>query len=214
MDGVELQGRAIRVREYLIKDDPEAADRNLGDADDAYRREQQERLPDRSAVYLGGCEFVKTAEEEPNNGKGKGNRDRKLDQLPDGPSVHVAQLNLNVDDAALKDAFEDCGEVIAAKVMVGTGGTANGKSRGTGIVVFAEESAQKFAIETMDGVELQGRAIRVREKYERLPDGPSIHVAQLDLDIDDEALKIAFEDCGEVIAAKVMVGTHGRRNGN
>ncbi|CAE7561307.1 pab1, partial [Symbiodinium pilosum] len=116
-----------------------------------------------STWYKGVTITVEKLGEE-SKGKGRGRRGReKKEKLPDGPTIHVGSLSYEVDDEMLKQAFAACGEVVASRVLISGKGKTKGKSRGTGLVVFATEEAQKKAVATMNEVELAGRQITVRE---------------------------------------------------
>ncbi|CAK9042992.1 Polyadenylate-binding protein, partial [Durusdinium trenchii] len=99
-------------------------------------------------------------------GRGRGGRRDRKERLPEGPTVNVSGLSYEVDDEMLKQAFAACGEVVACRVNISNKGRSKGKSRGTGLVVFATEEAQKKAVETMDQMELSGRTITVKERAE------------------------------------------------
>ncbi|MCH2188395.1 RNA-binding protein [Candidatus Gracilibacteria bacterium] len=58
----------------------------------------------------------------------------------------------------LKDAFKEHGEVVHAKIIMDR---ETGKSRGFGFVEFETVEDASKAKEAMDGVELDGRSIKV-----------------------------------------------------
>ena len=66
----------------------------------------------------------------------------------------------SVNDDTLREAFSKYGELEECTVLKDR---QSGKSRGRGIVRFATEEAMKKAIEEMNGSELEGRAIAVRQ---------------------------------------------------
>ena len=65
-----------------------------------------------------------------------------------------------MNDDSLREAFSKFGDVEECTVLKDRH---TGKSRGRGIVRFATEEAMKKAIEEMNGSELEGRAITVRQ---------------------------------------------------
>ncbi|XP_078445341.1 glycine-rich RNA-binding protein 5, mitochondrial-like isoform X2 [Wolffia australiana] len=62
----------------------------------------------------------------------------------------IAGLSYDTNEAAMKDAFEQHGEVIAVNVICDR---VSGRSRGFGFVKFAEEDAAMNALREMDGQE-------------------------------------------------------------
>lgn len=81
-----------------------------------------------------------------------------------GAKLFVGGLAWATDDQGLADAFSKFGAVREAVVIKDRD---TGRSRGFGFVTFEEESAAKEAEQAMDGQEVDGRRIRVREAEER-----------------------------------------------
>ncbi|KAI8010230.1 hypothetical protein LOK49_LG06G03280 [Camellia lanceoleosa] len=73
--------------------------------------------------------------------------------------VYVGNLSWAVDDLALETLFIKQGKVIEAKVVYDRD---SGRSRDFGFVTFGSSNEVNNAIESLDGVELNGRSIRVR----------------------------------------------------
>lgn len=74
--------------------------------------------------------------------------------------LYVGSLSYNVNDDQLRDFFAAAGSVTSAQVILDR---MTGRSRGFGFVEMAtDEDAQK-AVETLNGKELDGRAITVNE---------------------------------------------------
>ncbi len=71
-------------------------------------------------------------------------------------------------DDSLRQAFEEFGKVVEAKVILDR---ETGRSRGFGFVTFADDDAADRAVEEMNGRELDGRAIRVNEAQDKRPFG-------------------------------------------
>ncbi|XP_058771139.1 29 kDa ribonucleoprotein A, chloroplastic [Vicia villosa] len=72
--------------------------------------------------------------------------------------VHVGNLAWGVDNMALESLFQEQGRVIEAKVIYDR---ESGRSRGFGFVTFGSAEEVNGAIQSLDGVDLNGRAIRV-----------------------------------------------------
>lgn len=68
----------------------------------------------------------------------------------------------------LREAFERFGEVEDARIITDRD---TGRSRGFGFVTFVDDDAAQTAVQEMDGVELDGRRLRVNEANERRPGG-------------------------------------------
>ena len=78
--------------------------------------------------------------------------------------LFVGGLSWGTTDEGLRAAFESFGEIVEAKVIVDRD---TGRSRGFGFVTFADDAAATRAVEEMNGVELEGRSIRVDEAHDR-----------------------------------------------
>ncbi|XP_031265362.1 RNA-binding protein CP29B, chloroplastic-like [Pistacia vera] len=80
-----------------------------------------------------------------------------------GPSdgvnrLYVGNLSWGVDDLALENLFSEQGKVVEARVVYDR---ESGRSRGFGFVTYSSAEEVGNAIESLDGVDLGGRAIRV-----------------------------------------------------
>ncbi len=84
--------------------------------------------------------------------------------------LFVGGLSWGTDDAALHAAFSEYGDVTDAKVITDR---ETGRSRGFGFVTFAQADDAQQAISALDGVDLDGRTIRVNvaEQKPRRNDG-------------------------------------------
>lgn len=89
----------------------------------------------------------------------KAARDRK--EMDVGSNIFVGNLEEEVDDQLLYNAFSVFGQVLAAKVMF----DGDGKHRGFGFVNFADFDAADMAIQHMSGQFLCNRAIHVSYAY-------------------------------------------------
>ncbi len=78
-------------------------------------------------------------------------------------NLYVGNLSWGVDDDSLRTFFESYGEVSDARVITDR---ETGRSRGFGFVEMPEEAARN-AIAQGDGVELDGRALKINEAKPR-----------------------------------------------
>ncbi|GMY10792.1 glycine-rich RNA-binding protein 2, mitochondrial-like isoform X2 [Fagus crenata] len=72
--------------------------------------------------------------------------------------LFVGGLSYDTNEAVLKDAFGQHGEIIEVKVICDH---VSGKSKGYGFVRFTSETTATTALKEMDGQILDGRNIRV-----------------------------------------------------
>ncbi|KAI4318879.1 hypothetical protein MLD38_032536 [Melastoma candidum] len=72
--------------------------------------------------------------------------------------VFVGNLSWSVDDMALETLFSEQGKVLEAKVVYDR---ESGRSRGFGFVSYGSAEEVSSAIESLDGMDLDGRSIRV-----------------------------------------------------
>lgn len=79
-------------------------------------------------------------------------------------SIFVAKLDFGVDNQQLKALFEKHGTVLKANVAMDR---ETGKSRGFGFVEMSDKSEAQAAIEALDGSEVNGRPIAVKEAEDR-----------------------------------------------
>ncbi|EKG07505.1 RNA-binding protein, putative [Trypanosoma cruzi] len=75
-----------------------------------------------------------------------------------GRKLFVSNLPFDCTSSALRETFQQVGNVERAEVILGR----NGKSRGMGIVVMRTEKETRLAIEEFDGIEMANRAMSVR----------------------------------------------------
>ncbi|OVA10113.1 RNA recognition motif domain [Macleaya cordata] len=78
--------------------------------------------------------------------------------------VYVGNLSWGVDDLALETLFSEQGKVMEARVVYDR---ESGRSRGFGFVTYSSAEEVNNAISSLDGVDLNGRAIRVSMAEER-----------------------------------------------
>jgi RNA recognition motif-containing protein len=80
--------------------------------------------------------------------------------------LFVAGLPYDLDDQELNDIFAEYGTVDSAKVILDR---ETRKSRGFGFVEFADASQAQAAMEALDGAELSGKKMTVKQAEERAP---------------------------------------------
>ncbi len=81
--------------------------------------------------------------------------------------LYIGNLPYSMNDASLRELFEEHGNVIDASVVIDR---ETGRSRGFGFVEMDDADAQT-AIETMNGAEVEGRALNVNEARPRADRG-------------------------------------------
>ncbi|URD88968.1 31 kDa ribonucleoprotein, chloroplastic [Musa troglodytarum] len=78
--------------------------------------------------------------------------------------VYVGNLPWQVDDGRLEQVFSEYGKVLEARVIYDR---ETGRSRGFGFVKMASQAEMDDAIAALDGLSLEGRALRVNVAEER-----------------------------------------------
>jgi len=79
-------------------------------------------------------------------------------------NIYVGSLHFKMNEAELKEVFEEYGEVTSAKIIIDK---YSGKSKGFGFVEMPNDPEAKKAIEELNGAEISGRNIIVNESIER-----------------------------------------------
>lgn len=78
--------------------------------------------------------------------------------------LFIGNLAYKTNDDGLKTHFAQCGNVVSASVVMER---ETGRSRGFGFVEFSTAEEATAAVEKLNGVELDGRALNVSEARER-----------------------------------------------
>jgi cold-inducible RNA-binding protein len=73
-------------------------------------------------------------------------------------NIYVGNLSYEVDEMDLKEAFEAFGQVESVKVI---SDNYTGRSKGFGFVEMPDNSEAQSAIDSLNGKELKGRALKV-----------------------------------------------------
>lgn len=82
-----------------------------------------------------------------------------------GTRLFVGNISYGTTEAALRTIFEDRGLEVADAVIVTDRET--GRSRGFGFVEFSHEAEAQRAQEALDGEDLEGRKMTIREALDR-----------------------------------------------
>ena len=81
------------------------------------------------------------------------------------PKLYVGNLSFLTTESDITDAFTQCGTVESVNIITDRD---SGRSKGFGFVVMDEEGADK-AIATLNGSQLDGRALTVNEARPMVP---------------------------------------------
>ena len=87
-------------------------------------------------------------------------------------NLFVGDLNVDINDEALSNAFKDFPSYIQAHVMWDM---QTGRSRGYGFVSFSDQEQAQIAMDQMQGKELNGRPIRINWATKREPQQHNNH---------------------------------------
>lgn len=78
--------------------------------------------------------------------------------------LYIGNLPYSMTDEGLEEAFAPHGELTSARVIIDR---ETGRSRGFGFVEYSNDDQGKAAMQAMDGLEVDGRPLRVNEAHER-----------------------------------------------
>src|SRR3954469_293066 len=81
-----------------------------------------------------------------------------------GKRLYVGNLAYSVTEADLRDVFAESGEITDVKVVLDRD---TGRPRGFAFVEMSTEESANTAIKNLNGRELQGRTLNVKEAQER-----------------------------------------------
>jgi RNA recognition motif-containing protein len=86
-----------------------------------------------------------------------------------GTKLYVGNLNFSTTEEAIRKAFAEGGRTVKSVAILTNPET--GRSRGFGFVEMGSEGDAQAAIQAWDGVEFEGRPLKVNEARERVPGG-------------------------------------------
>jgi RNA recognition motif-containing protein len=82
--------------------------------------------------------------------------------------LYVGNLNYATDEGSIRKMFEAHGEVVSLNLITDK---YTGQSKGFGFVEMATDEAAKAAIAALNGQQIDGRAIRVNEAFDKPREG-------------------------------------------
>eukprot|EP00920_Eleutheroschizon_duboscqi_P009679 GHVT01022505.1.p1 GENE.GHVT01022505.1~~GHVT01022505.1.p1 ORF type:complete len:421 (-),score=82.23 GHVT01022505.1:321-1583(-) len=97
----------------------------------------------------------------PKRGRGGGRRD-----VEDGATLYVSGVATSVDQKALRQLFEQCGDVVEARIVQNP---VTKESRGFGFVTMQLAEEADAAIAKLDGADLGGKLIRIEHAKRSKP---------------------------------------------
>lgn len=80
--------------------------------------------------------------------------------------IYVGNLNYETTDEQISELFAQYGNVVSAVVIYDR---ATNRSKGFGFVEMEDNGAAEAAVSALNGMEFQGRALRVNEAREQAP---------------------------------------------
>ncbi|CAL9227931.1 unnamed protein product [Arabidopsis halleri] len=129
-------------------------------------------------------------------------------------SLYVGDLDFNVTDSQLFDAFSQMGPVVSVRVCRDL---ATRRSLGYGYVNFTNPQDAARAIQELNYIPLYGKPIRVmyshRDPSVRRSGAGNIFIKNLDESIDHKALHDTFSVFGNIVSCKVAVDSSGQSKG-
>lgn len=81
-----------------------------------------------------------------------------------GKKLYIGNLNYTTDEASVRKMFEPHGEVVSINLITDR---YTGQSKGFGFVEMATDEAAKAAMTALNGQQIDGRAIRVNEAFDK-----------------------------------------------
>src|SRR4030043_437704 len=98
----------------------------------------------------------------------KGQRNGDVKKRKTIMNIYVGNLSYETTDETIREAFESFGQVTSARVIKDK---YNGQSRGFGFVEMPAQSQAQTAIKSLNGRELQGKQMSVKEARPRADEG-------------------------------------------
>jgi len=91
---------------------------------------------------------------------GKGRKPGKVVRRGDGVEMYVGNLAYSVSRRDIEVAFGELGQVVDVRIIRNK---MNGKSKGYGFVEMADEKSAKAAVRNLNGKDIKGRPVVVKE---------------------------------------------------
>ena len=79
-------------------------------------------------------------------------------------NIYIGNLHFKMEEEELRQLFEAYGEVSSAKIIIDK---ATGRSKGFGFVEMPNDTEASNALTSLDGKEVNGRALKATEARER-----------------------------------------------
>ncbi|CAN8270858.1 unnamed protein product [Cochlearia groenlandica] len=125
-------------------------------------------------------------------------------------SLYVEDLDLNVTDSQLFEAFSQIGQVVSVLVCRDL---ATRRSLGYGYVNFNNPQDAERAIKELNNIPLYGKPVRVMYSRRDQSGVGNIFIKNLDKSIDQKALHDTFSTFGDIISCKLAVDSSGQSKG-
>lgn len=136
-------------------------------------------------------------------------------------NIFIKNLEESIDNKALHDTFSAFGNILSCKVATDMNGAIPGKSKGYGFVHFETEQSAVKAVETVNGMLLNGKKVYVgpfMKKGERPADQneprfTNVFVKNFGDDVTEELIRTEFGKFGSITNVVVMKDESGKSKG-
>jgi len=187
------QGKKVSSDEESSSSSEEEEDEPVPQKQDSSEEEKEEEEED----------FSKKRKTDSNDFSAK---KAKTDSDDASTSVFVSNLPFSIDEEALTNLFQECGEVTKVDIFM-----ENGRPKGRAVVFFSDAAAAEKAI-AMEGTPVEGRNLFVKantpksdrpsfggsDRSANPAGGTTVFLGNLSFDVQDSNINELFADCGEV----------------